>query len=1817
MRELKPVWDLPPMCLLYFWLFVCGIFHQPEAADKLFYWVRVIFMALLSFGIIYDSLFYVRSCFRRLVRPVLRPQSGFQRVDPYLKEAVQVWCLFESLKDCRTKRGMIAAITQYLQAHVSESLPFYIYRLIMRVDYITDWTEDKGMAKIEEMLEEAFNFKKSKTDPNEEELILEAQDGDVPWHVAMDMAFKNWKEFRTSPIAQKFTHLINVIVSSGMCATADLTFKVGNVALFTPIVSKRQLAAGDVFEAFYEAVAGFMKGGWRVYQTGEVSAFFVEDDNINEFDKMYSEIRSLHGYALTGNLIQYSSIDDNEYECRIKKAIEFGDNLSKSIKRTQFFEKKYVTDRLDRLRDYEIEFTQLRTRGGLRIAPFAICLFGQSGCGKSSLTNLTVNTGLIYNGLSAAKDRIASWADNDKFASAIRSHINAIIFDDFANTREEFMDFSPAYRLIQVINNIKYLAPMADVFLKGKVSLNPYFCIISTNVEHLNAAKYSNEPESVLRRMYHVKVEPKPEFCGENGILCKHKIEAKFGNTSCPDVWYLTVRRYRATNIRSVNPSAFQIIYFGETRMRKVSVYKYLEWVQVASKAHFDAERKYVANQEVVPEICKKCDMVYCKCNVECSEEVSEETPGRFTYNPETGAFEIPHTIPQERRPALAANVQHMNAEWQEMLRRGRQAAAEQGIPLAGAPISNADPVKPEPTIAEIPPLATGPFPILLEKQSGENPQDGEWEYEGNRNFFHRRAEYLQHRLEEAKTKSVLASNAVCMWWEKFDCMPEKYICHPTVLKFGLLFWRESILDSLIAGNTFFMFMLLILCYVCPYLSYFWVFCVLGIMYWYTCSTVQTYKNMIRNRMLELKDIVRTYTKQWQFKYGLIGLGGIMLVLSIMRARHASLETHTGLDPKSIEEVQERNDKANPWLVAECVPLPMSEPARTTTADNLAASMKTNLIGLVSGINKTTLGFYITSNFLVVPTHFLAAHGDGDISVRCYKNMGPDKVGHFFKDKISKAFCVNVPGTDFTVCFVTGGGSMKDFRKFLPEGNYLKRTPAKLVTREVTDATLQAIPTLFGGSERIQHTQMAFTGGYYKLQVDTKPGMCMSPLISDSKGSLILGFHLGGRGNLGGCGILTQDQVNFAIRELALKDGVVLSASSGNLNPHMGDFPTETYGYPICEGAEIHPKSAVNFLDEGACIDVYGKTSGKATPYSRVAPTVISEAVHQVFGVPQKWGPPKMKGKGRYPYQETLVHSACPSMPIGSVLSQSVRSMKELTTDLKERIPALFDVGPLSRVATVCGLDGVKFIDAMNFSTSPGFPLSGTKQALLEDLDPDDYPDITKPRTFKAEVWEEFDKAVETLRNGKRYYAIWKSCLKDEATKLTKDKVRVFQSAPLALQLLIRMYFLPIVRIIQMNPILYECAVGVNAEGLEWEELWEAAMSKGKERVLAGDYSKYDARMPAQVTIAAFDILIDIASRCSKYMPEDIHLMTMLVNEITYPVMAYNGDLIQLFGTNPSGQNLTVIINSIVNSLLLRSCFFTFYPGRDFKENCSFLTYGDDVIGTVDESCSKFTHITYADWLAEHDMKFTMPDKESTPVHYMTEADVDFLKRKCVFNEDLGRKVGILSEESIFKRLHAHLLSRELTLPEHAAQNIESSLHDWFYYGRDVFEDRRGKFREVAHICGIEHMCPALNVSYDKRVNHWRHKYLGEELEEEEEIVLDVQCGDLYVSTYDYFDHCIGTYLNPFFWWEHVAADLTIPFFIILGIALNRGWYFKFGNFDKRWFYLLAILTGGYRKIFGLFMLFFTACIQVSLAYILGFVILFYVEFIMDLFSSS
>jgi hypothetical protein len=345
--------------------------------------------------------------------------------------------------------------------------------------------------------------------------------------------------------------------------------------------------------------------------------------------------------------------------------------------------------------------------------------------------------------------------------------------------------------------------------------------------------------------------------------------------------------------------------------------------------------------------------------------------------------------------------------------------------------------------------------------------------------------------------------------------------------------------------------------------------------------------------------------------------------------------------------------------------------------------------------------------------------------------------------------------------------------------------------------------------------------------------------------------------------------------------------------------------------------------------------------------------------------------------------------------------------------------------------------------------------------------------------------------------------LKDEPTSLVKDKVRVFQAAPIALQILVRKYFLPIGRFLSINPLVAECAVGINSFGPEWNELSQHMAKFGDDRIIAGDYSKYDLRLPAQLTLSAFSVMIKLAILSNNYSKQDIKRMFVIAHEVCTPLIAYNGTLMRFLGTNPSGQNMTVYVNSVVNSLLHRLAFQSVYPkeelkqiGADlklgrparFRDLVALATYGDDAKGSVRDGYDKFNHVSMANYLEANDMKFTMPDKESDPVPFMNRYKADFLKRTDRFDENLGVYVGMLNESSIFKSLHSILKSKVVSPRDVSAMNIEGALREWFFHGEEKFELRRSQMQQIAQRAGL--IVRDLDKDYTSRVEEWKDKYV-------------------------------------------------------------------------------------------------------------------------------
>jgi hypothetical protein len=219
--------------------------------------------------------------------------------------------------------------------------------------------------------------------------------------------------------------------------------------------------------------------------------------------------------------------------------------------------------------------------------------------------------------------------------------------------------------------------------------------------------------------------------------------------------------------------------------------------------------------------------------------------------------------------------------------------------------------------------------------------------------------------------------------------------------------------------------------------------------------------------------------------------------------------------------------------------------------------------------------------------------------------------------------------------------------------------------------------------------------------------------------------------------------------------------------------------------------------------------------------------------------------------------------------------------------------------------------------------------------------------------------------------------------------------------------------------------------------------------------------------------------------------MEGIATDIAYPTMAFNGDLIGLIGSNPSGQSLTVYVNGGDNSLLQRCHYFETY-GLDappFRTKVAPSNYGDDLKSSVHESCPEYNHISFADFLKKHDITFTMPDKSSAPTKYMNDSDADFLKRKNRFIPELNLTMGALDEDSIFKSLHAVLRSKAVTAEQQSMMNIDGALREWFAHGKEVYEKRRKEMQRVATAAGIAHGCSELHMDFEDQCALFRFKH--------------------------------------------------------------------------------------------------------------------------------
>lgn len=569
---------------------------------------------------------------------------------------------------------------------------------------------------------------------------------------------------------------------------------------------------------------------------------------------------------------------------------------------------------------------------------------------------------------------------------------------------------------------------------------------------------------------------------------------------------------------------------------------------------------------------------------------------------------------------------------------------------------------------------------------------------------------------------------------------------------------------------------------------------------------------------------------------------------------------------------------------------------------------------------------------------------------------------------------------------------------------------------------------------------------------ETQNGDCGSLGVAlTPRGPVILGFHTFGRAETRGFPHVTQENMRKLLGAEPLIEG--------------GGQPLFTLQGAASPLVDLHPKSIVRYLEDGHA-NVYGcLPGGRPRPRSRVRATPLQEEMLEEIGGEVKYGPPVMTGWE--PVHNNIKEMVRPFTDVDhtTLAHCGAAYLQDILTGLTESYGEEWkrELVFLSDRAAVNGLSGVKYIDRINVNTSMGFPWNTTKKEFLR---PDPSPEQPDGVTFTPEVWERVRHVEQCYVEGRRAYPIFTAHLKDEPisfAKIEKKKTRVFTGAPIDFSIASRKRLLAFVRLLQKNKLIFEAAPGTVTQSVEWTTFFQYLTQHGKGRMVAGDYGKFDKRMLARFILEAFEVIVGVY-RAAGFSEDELLQIRAIGFDIAFPVCNFQGDIIEFFGTNPSGHPFTVIINSMVNSLYMRYAYCKLNPQQvcwDFKTNVALLTYGDDNVMGVSRSVEWFNHTAIQQMLSTIGVEYTMADKEAESRPFIDISEVTFLKRSWRWEEDLNAYAAPLELDSIQKSLTVWVPSRTVDKFKQMVDVITAANNEYFFHGRELFEKRRSFFQRV------------------------------------------------------------------------------------------------------------------------------------------------------------
>jgi hypothetical protein len=371
-------------------------------------------------------------------------------------------------------------------------------------------------------------------------------------------------------------------------------------------------------------------------------------------------------------------------------------------------------------------------------------------------------------------------------------------------------------------------------------------------------------------------------------------------------------------------------------------------------------------------------------------------------------------------------------------------------------------------------------------------------------------------------------------------------------------------------------------------------------------------------------------------------------------------------------------------------------------------------------------------------------------------------------------------------------------------------------------------------------------------------------------------------------------------------------------------------------------------------------------------------------------------------------------------------------------------------------------INELNRKTSPGYPYVLTNKEPGKKT----WLGSGEEKFISAELQHDVEELESHIKEGRRGNAAYIATLKDEKRPIAKvdaGKTRVFAAAPMNLSILVRKYFGAFVGSLTLNKIDNEVGVGTNVYSPDWHKTGEYLRSKGN-KVIAGDFSNFDGSLRQDLLWEVFDVMNDW------YADEYTTERTVLFDMICNADIVYKNKLVRLTHSQPSGNPLTVIINSIFNQIVMRIAYYELVEDKGgFRSQVSLQCYGDDnVLNISDEVIDLYNQITITGVLKNIGLTYTDEGKTGEMVKYRTLSDVRYLKRNFHLTP-YGTYEGQLPMEVVLDMTN---WVRGTDVQGATRENLESAYSELCLFSEKEYKEKTHCIQRAASKAGVYTQVP-------------------------------------------------------------------------------------------------------------------------------------------------